>query len=107
MRRQVREVFGEVDLLATPTLPGLPQTIEEGIKEAETVAPGAPTAILVNASPFNIYGLPAISIPCGFTAAGLPIGLQIAGPPWGEARVLALAHAYQQVTDWHQRRPPV
>jgi len=49
--------------------------------------------------------LPAISIPCGFTDAGLPIGLQIVGPHWGEAKVLQLAYAYEQVTAWHKREP--
>jgi aspartyl-tRNA(Asn)/glutamyl-tRNA(Gln) amidotransferase subunit A len=58
-----------------------------------------------NTRPFNGYGLPVISIPCGFSKEGLPIGLQIAGPLFSEASVLALAHAYQQETDWHKRRP--
>ena len=56
---------------------------------------------------FNINGLPSISIPCGFTSAGLPIGLQISGPPGSETVVLQLAHAYEQATDWHKRRPPI
>jgi aspartyl-tRNA(Asn)/glutamyl-tRNA(Gln) amidotransferase subunit A len=56
-------------------------------------------------APFNLSGIPAISVPCGFSAAGLPIGLQIAGRPWDEVTVLRLAHAYEQATDWHQRRP--
>jgi len=47
----------------------------------------------------------AISVPCGFTGAGLPIGLQIAGPPWSEAAVLRLAYAYEQATTWHKREP--
>jgi len=46
-------------------------------------------------------------VPCGFSAAGLPIGLQIAGRPWDEVTVLRLAYAYEQATDWHQRRPGV
>jgi aspartyl-tRNA(Asn)/glutamyl-tRNA(Gln) amidotransferase subunit A len=58
-----------------------------------------------NTLPFNVFGLPTISVPCGFTRAGLPIGLQISAPRLGEARVLALAHAYQQATDWQQREP--
>jgi aspartyl-tRNA(Asn)/glutamyl-tRNA(Gln) amidotransferase subunit A len=58
-----------------------------------------------NTRPFNGYGLPVISIPCGFSKDGLPIGLQIAGPLFSEGSVLALAHAYQQATDWHKRRP--
>jgi aspartyl-tRNA(Asn)/glutamyl-tRNA(Gln) amidotransferase subunit A len=60
-----------------------------------------------NTKPFNAYGLPAISIPCGFSKDGLPIGLQIAGSLFNESAVLALAHAYQQATDWHSRRPPL
>jgi Asp-tRNA(Asn)/Glu-tRNA(Gln) amidotransferase A subunit family amidase len=57
--------------------------------------------------PFGILGLPTISIPCGFTKAGLPIGMQITGAPWAEATVLRLARTYQQETDWHTRRPAV
>lgn len=60
-----------------------------------------------NTRPFNGYGLPVISIPCGLSKDGLPIGLQIAGPLFAEASVLALAHAYQRETDWHTRRPPL
>jgi aspartyl-tRNA(Asn)/glutamyl-tRNA(Gln) amidotransferase subunit A len=58
-----------------------------------------------NTRPFNGYGLPVISIPCGFSKEGLPIGLQIAGPMFGEANVLALASAFQRETDWHKKRP--
>jgi Asp-tRNA(Asn)/Glu-tRNA(Gln) amidotransferase A subunit family amidase len=58
-----------------------------------------------NTRPFNGYGLPVISIPCGFSKDGLPIGLQIAGPMFGEASVLALASAFQRETDWHKRKP--
>jgi aspartyl-tRNA(Asn)/glutamyl-tRNA(Gln) amidotransferase subunit A len=58
-----------------------------------------------NTLPFNAYGLPTISVPCGFTNSGLPIGLQITGPRLGEARVLALAHAFEQATEWHRREP--
>jgi aspartyl-tRNA(Asn)/glutamyl-tRNA(Gln) amidotransferase subunit A len=60
-----------------------------------------------NTRPFNGYGLPTIAIPCGFSRDGLPIGLQIGGPHFGEINVLALAHAYQEATDWHKRRPPL
>ena len=56
---------------------------------------------------FNAYGLPTITIPCGFSKDGMPIGLQIAGPLFGEVNVLALAHAYQEATDWHKRKPPL
>ena len=53
----------------------------------------------------DLYGLPTISVPCGFTRNGLPIGLQISGPNGGEAAILQLAHAYEQATEWHKRRP--
>ena len=56
---------------------------------------------LENTGQFNVYGIPAISVPCGFTAAGLPVGLMIAGPRFAEGRVLALAHAFEQATEWH------
>ena len=60
-----------------------------------------------NTMPFNVLGLPAISVPCGFAAGGLPIGLQIVGRAFDEAGVLRVAQAYEQATDWHQRRPPL
>jgi aspartyl-tRNA(Asn)/glutamyl-tRNA(Gln) amidotransferase subunit A len=60
---------------------------------------------LQNTSPFDVYGLPAITVPCGFTGSGLPIGLQIAGAPWAEETILALAHAYERETEWHKSRP--
>jgi aspartyl-tRNA(Asn)/glutamyl-tRNA(Gln) amidotransferase subunit A len=61
--------------------------------------------LIRNTVPFNALGTPAISVPCGFTRAGLPIGLQISGPRLGEGRVFALAHAYEQATEWHRREP--
>ncbi|HEY7293815.1 MAG TPA: amidase family protein, partial [Dehalococcoidia bacterium] len=64
------------------------------------------TAMTRCTAPFNATHLPALSLPCGFTRAGLPIGLQIAGRPFDEATVLRAGHAYEQATDWHTRRPP-
>jgi aspartyl-tRNA(Asn)/glutamyl-tRNA(Gln) amidotransferase subunit A len=106
LRRTVGSSFSSVDLLITPTSPRLQMTIEEGAIP-DVPPPGVPSLALRNTQPFDIFGLPTISIPCGFTRDGMPIGLQIAGPRFGESHVLALAHAYQQVTDWHTRRPPV
>jgi aspartyl-tRNA(Asn)/glutamyl-tRNA(Gln) amidotransferase subunit A len=97
MRRIIGKVFASVDLLVTPTMPKPPLTIAE-CREARQMPP-------TNTGKFNIFGLPSISIPCGFTKTGLPIGLQISGPRLGEAKVFALAHAYEQATDWHRRRP--
>src|SRR5487761_784108 len=63
------------------------------------------TIPIQNTSPFNVYGWPTISVPCGFAASGLPIGLQISGPPGRDAVVLQVAHAYEQATQWHKRVP--
>ena len=62
---------------------------------------------LENTGAFNVYGIPAISVPCGFTSHGLPVGLMIAGPRFSESKVLALAHAFEQATDFHTKRPPI
>src|SRR5205823_11015891 len=102
VRRTAGDVFAEVDLLITPTTPVPPITIEEASNMSPTPAG---EVWLRNTRPFNAYGLPTISIPCGFTSAGLPIGLQIAGPRFAEGRVLAFAHAFERSTDWHKRAP--
>jgi aspartyl-tRNA(Asn)/glutamyl-tRNA(Gln) amidotransferase subunit A len=104
-RHDIRKVFLSVDVLVTPTTPIPPRTILEASADDPLANPRPPD--LRNTLPFNTNGLPTISIPCGFTSTGLPIGLQISGPHGGEAVVLQLAHAYEQATDWHKRRPPV
>ena len=58
-------------------------------------------------SPFNLSGLPAISIPCGFTQSGLPIGLQIVSRAWADSKVLNAGYAYEQATEWHLHVPPL
>lgn len=103
-RKAIANVFDDVDLLVTPTTPGLPEPIRHAINPAE--ASGGEPA-LRNTFAFNIYGIPTISVPCGFSRSGLPIGIQISGPRLGEISVLALAHAYEQATGWHDRRPPL
>jgi aspartyl-tRNA(Asn)/glutamyl-tRNA(Gln) amidotransferase subunit A len=101
-RNTIGDVFADVDVLIAPTCMTVPATI------ATVVAnPAAEGSLIRNTLPFNVFGIPAISVPCGFTRAGLPIGMQIIGPRLGEARVLALAHAYEQATDWHRREPPI
>jgi len=62
---------------------------------------------LDNCTPFNVYGLPAISVPCGFSKDGLPVGLMIAGPHFSEGKIMALARAYELETKWNLRRPPL
>ena len=61
--------------------------------------------MLRNTRPLNVLGLPTISIPCGFTSNGLPIGMQLTGAVGGEAAVLGLAHSYEQAAEWHKRMP--
>ena len=61
--------------------------------------------MLRNTRPFNVWGIPTISVPCGFTKDGLPIGLQLAAAPWREDVVLQAAHAYEQATEWHEKMP--
>ena len=105
-RQAVRRTFDSVDLLITPTMPVPPFTIAELLGDMENLR-AKEILCLRNTRPFNILGLPTISMPCGFTKAGLPIGMQITGAPWAEATVLRLARTYQQETDWHTRRPAV
>ncbi|HVO98508.1 MAG TPA: amidase [Bryobacteraceae bacterium] len=99
------EVFKKqsVDLLITPTIRHLPWTIEEDLSRLANTRARHPEP--GNTRSLDDYGLPTISIPCGFSKEGMPIGLQISGPNLAESNVLALAHAYQQATDWHTRRP--
>jgi Asp-tRNA(Asn)/Glu-tRNA(Gln) amidotransferase A subunit family amidase len=63
--------------------------------------------LLRNAIPFNLLDLPTLTVPAGFTSQGLPVGLQISGQRGSEARILALAHAFEQATGWYQRHPPI
>ena len=103
-RRTIGQVFQTVDAIITPTTPIPPLAITEFSRDVSTSIEKATPAIR-NTSPFDVYGWPTISIPCGFTGSGLPIGLQVSGPVGGDAVVLRLAHAYEQATDWHARRP--
>jgi len=94
-RRRAHERFADVDLLITPTMPVPAPAIADLKKDPDALRP-AELALLRNTRPFNVWGLPAISLPCGVTKNGLPIGLQIAGPHWREDLVLRLAFAYEQ-----------
>jgi aspartyl-tRNA(Asn)/glutamyl-tRNA(Gln) amidotransferase subunit A len=100
-RKQIATAFEEVDVLVTPTVPGLPELIT-GAQLAEANSAEASTR---NTAPFNLYGIPTISIPCGFSKSGLPIGLQLSSAHLNEAILFALGAAFEQATDWHQRRP--
>jgi aspartyl-tRNA(Asn)/glutamyl-tRNA(Gln) amidotransferase subunit A len=102
-RRVISKIFEEVDLLVTPTTPIAAPALAELKQNPDLLRPRE-ILLLRNTRPVNVWGLPAISIPCGFTHAGLPIGLQIVGPYWGEAKVLQFAYAYEQATTWHKRQ---
>ncbi len=101
-RRRAQRIFAEVDLLVTPTTRIPAPAIADLKKDPEALRP-AEITLLRNTRPLNVWGLPAISLPCGFTQSGLPIGLQIAGAPWREDLVLQLAHAYELATAWDKR----
>lgn len=105
MRHSVTSFFDSVDLLITPTAPVPPFAIAD-LTDPDT-ARTKELQMLHNTRPLNALGLPTISVPCGFTADGLPIGMQIIGRPGDEVTVLRLAHAYEQATEWHKRKPPI
>lgn len=115
IRREVTALFARYDVLVTPaTAVAAPHAegadagemkAERGGSEPAAVAAAARLTALT--SPFNLTGLPAISVPCGLTSEGLPVGLQIAGGPWREAMVLRVARAYERVSGWDARHPAV
>jgi aspartyl-tRNA(Asn)/glutamyl-tRNA(Gln) amidotransferase subunit A len=92
-----------VDVLVTPTIRRVSWPIEEELGRLANGRPRHPEP--GNTRSLDDYGLPTITVPCGFSKSGMPIGLQISGPNLGELKVLALAHAFEQATEWHQRRP--
>lgn len=94
------EVFSKVDLLATAATQ-VPAVRIDGSDLSVT------WSLIRLTNPINLLGLPAISVPCGFTSGNLPIGLQLVGRWWDEATVFRAAHAYEQATGWHTRRPPL
>ncbi len=105
IRREMAEAMAQADVLLAPTVSVETPTIAEC-----TVKPGDPlprvlTEVARLTRPFNLTGSPVISIPCGFTFSGMPIGMQIVGKPFDEAMVLRVAHAYEQATEWHTRQP--
>lgn len=104
LRKSIDDAFSDFDLVALPTMRILPRTINDALNREEEIKPREPE-VVSNCTPFNIFGIPAISIPCGFSSTGLPIGLMIAGPRFSEGKVLALAKAYEDATSWHTKRP--
>jgi aspartyl-tRNA(Asn)/glutamyl-tRNA(Gln) amidotransferase subunit A len=101
VRKRFEQFFESYDFLITPTTPIAAPTIEghDAVEQA-----GRLTRFT---APFNLAGLPALSLPCGFTKEGLPIGLQIISRAWGESKVLNAGHAFEQATEWHTRLPAI
>jgi aspartyl-tRNA(Asn)/glutamyl-tRNA(Gln) amidotransferase subunit A len=100
-------LFASIDLLVTPTTPTAAPQIAQYPSSFDGVLALEAGSVLRNTRPFNMFGIPTITIPCGMTGAGLPIGLQISGPPWAERRVLQFARAFEEATRWHECRPPI
>jgi aspartyl-tRNA(Asn)/glutamyl-tRNA(Gln) amidotransferase subunit A len=105
-RSEIDGVFKQIDVLVTPTTPH-PAPRLAGLTENPDQLRPTELTLLSNTRPFNMWGLPTISVPCGFTHSGLPIGLQIAGAQWAEALVLQVAHAYEQATQWLEKEPRI
>ena len=105
-RESTKKIFEEVDLLLTPTVPLPAPSVAELKANPDRLRP-TELLMLRNTRPFNVWGIPAISVPCGFTSDGLPIGLQLAGAPWNADAVLHLAHKYEQATEWHKRNQTI
>jgi aspartyl-tRNA(Asn)/glutamyl-tRNA(Gln) amidotransferase subunit A len=103
-RQAILETFNDVDVLLTPTVPIPPPLIADLQKQPENLR-AQELLMLRNTRPFNVWGIPTISVPCGFTKDGLPIGLQLAAAPWRGIVLLQAAQAYEQATGWHKRRP--
>jgi Asp-tRNA(Asn)/Glu-tRNA(Gln) amidotransferase A subunit family amidase len=104
-RARVRDVLEKVTVLVAPTTRAPAALIGE---ETVTVAGVSLPIALVMAgltSPFNVAGTPAMSLPCGFSSGGLPIGMQVVGRPFDEWNVLRVGHAYEQAAEWHTRVP--
>jgi aspartyl-tRNA(Asn)/glutamyl-tRNA(Gln) amidotransferase subunit A len=97
-RSEIARTFQEIDLLIMPATPIPAPRLSELMKDHSRLRP-MELALLRNTRPVNVWGLPAVSLPCGSTASGLPIGLQIIGPPRGELKVLQTAFGYEQISN--------
>jgi aspartyl-tRNA(Asn)/glutamyl-tRNA(Gln) amidotransferase subunit A len=103
MKRAMDELYARYDALVAPSRPTVAYPVGVDFNQAYPGFGFGPPIIPAG----NAVGQPALSVPNGFGIKGLPTGIQFTGRVWGEARLLALAHAYQQATDWHTRRPPL
>ena len=108
LRQQILDALEQVDVLVLPTGPVTAPPVESvpGVQSKEHALTGLAGRISFT-GPFNLAGTPALSVPCGFSSSGMPMGLQIVGRPFAEETVLRVAHAYEQATEWHNWRAPV
>jgi len=98
LNEQIRANFSRVDVFAVPGAPRPPEAFAKMNPQEQNLRPNF-------TNPFNLTGLPAITVPCGFTAGNLPVGLQIVAPPLDEPTCFRAAYAYEQATEWHNQRP--
>ena len=107
-RRTAESVFEQVDVVVTPTTPVVAPLLSDLLPLGEPDLRDFETKYLLrNTSPFSVLYWPSVSVPCGVTREGLPVGMQISGKPGADATVLRLAYAYEQATEWHKRMPIV
>jgi aspartyl-tRNA(Asn)/glutamyl-tRNA(Gln) amidotransferase subunit A len=99
VRKRCEQFFESNDVLIVPTTP-IPAPTIAGHDAVEQAA-----RLTRFTAPFNLTGLPALSLPCGFTQSGLPIGLQIVARAWGDAKALNAGYAFEQATEWHKKKP--
>ena len=107
LRRTMAAWFEDFDILLTPSGPVTAPKIGQEVSIIRVEEHPTLQILARMTRPFNVSGSPAITVPCGFSSDGLPFGLQIAGRMFDERTVLKTAHAYEQATDWHTRRPPI
>ena len=100
LKRQFAEALQRVDVVASPTMSNPASRFDE---TDGMTTPRMPSFT----GPYNLTGMPAISVPCGFTPGGLPVGLQLAGKPFDEPTILRASYAYQQHARWFEKRPAV
>jgi aspartyl-tRNA(Asn)/glutamyl-tRNA(Gln) amidotransferase subunit A len=102
-----RQALRDVDVLVTPTQPSTALKIGQSVSRIGSREESVFGVSARFCAPFNISGLPSASVPCGISADGLPIGLQIVGKPFDETTVLKVADAYERHTQWHLKYPPI
>jgi len=100
IRRDFEEAFSQVDVIMTPTAPTT--AFKKGEKSGDPLKMYLSDIFTISA---NLAGIPGISVPCGFAGTGLPVGLQVLAKPFDEEKILKVAYAYEQLTEWHKRKP--